>query len=159
MVKARPAAARPAPAPRPRPPTPREAAPGAPPPPLASDCPPRPPPPKIFGEDDDPSKEVELPPAPEDLPSLHMPRRNPKLYELVGMSQENSSFWWDTVDTTKAAYEEEDDYDFEGFEAATPEVDFESSISMSVVRDDDGTVAWRVDRLCSSGACGRTSLA
>lgn len=62
--------------------------------------PPRPPPPKIFGEEDDPSKPVELPEAPAEEPTLSLPTRNPKLYSLMSMGQD-SSFWWDSVDAAE----------------------------------------------------------
>ena len=29
-----------------------------------------------------------------------MPRRNPKMYQLVAMESESSSFWWDSVDSS-----------------------------------------------------------
>ena len=57
----------------------------------------RPPPPKIFGPEDDPSAKVDLPEAPTDEPEVNMQPRNPRLYELVSMSQD-TSFWWDSVD-------------------------------------------------------------
>ena len=57
----------------------------------------RPPPPKIFGAEDDPEVKVDLPEAPTDEPEVKMQPRNPRLYELVSMSQD-TSFWWDSVD-------------------------------------------------------------
>ena len=64
----------------------------APPPPV------RPPPPKIFGQEDDPQVKVDLPEAPTTVPDINLQPRNPKLYELVSMSQD-ASFWWDSVDS------------------------------------------------------------
>ncbi len=92
--------------------------------------PPRPPPPKIFGAEDDPARPVELPPAPEDAPEVKVGKRNPKLYQLVAMSQENAScsFWWDSVDAS--AIKEEEDMSL--FSAS-----FEDSVSVRVVQDDD----------------------
>ncbi len=98
--------------------------------PSQEDPPPRPPPPKIFGPEDDPSKAVELPPAPEDEPKVTMGKRNPKLYQLVAMSQENAScsFWWDSVDAN-AVKEEEDVSMFS--------VSFDDSVSVRVVQDEE----------------------
>ena len=62
----------------------------------------RPPPPKLFNDDDKHVKPVELPQLPEDAPPVVLPKKNPKLYELVNLSQD-SSFWWDSVDTNASA--------------------------------------------------------
>lgn len=65
---------------------------------VAKPAPPaRPPPPKIFGPEDDPAAKVILPEAPTDEPEVTMQPRNPRLYELVSLSQD-TSFWWDSVD-------------------------------------------------------------
>ncbi len=93
----------------------------------SSNAPPRPPPPKLFSSLETPKKDAaaELPDL-EPPETLRLPRRNPKLYELVALSQE-SSFWWDSVDAT--AIEDEDDV-IDG-------VRFDDTVSISVVNDDD----------------------
>ena len=98
--------------------------------------PPRPPPPKIFGPEDDPSRPVELPPAAEDAPELKLGKRNPKLYQLVSMSQENPgscSFWWDSVDASAIKAEDEE----EGYGQPVAVASFDDSVSVRVVQDDD----------------------
>ena len=47
---------------------------------------------------------MELPEAPEAEPEVVVPDRNPKLYQLVAMSEE-SSFWWDSVDANEETSE------------------------------------------------------
>ena len=136
----------PAPPPRPKPPTPKEKegeseekqgdeANGA-------AAPPRPPPPKIStsepsqedaaSEDKPANDDEERDEAADDVAPLNMPKKNPKLYQLVQMSQEGSSFWWDSVDAAGQAYveDDEDDIDMAMFNSS-----FESEISLRVVEE------------------------
>jgi hypothetical protein len=54
----------------------------------------------------------------ETVPEVSIPKRHPKLYQLVAMDSNDSSFWWDSVDTNN------EDTDF----PAT----FDSNVSMTV---------------------------
>jgi hypothetical protein len=85
--------------------------------------PPRPPLPKIFGPEDDPTIPVELPSLPESQAEVVLPERNPKLYELVQMS-EDSSFWWDSVDANEDTSE------------LTLETDFQAGLNLQSMRKD-----------------------
>ncbi len=68
----------------------------------------------------------------EEMPEARVGKRNPKLYQLVALSQEGGgSFWWDSVDAT--AYKEEEDLD-EGYFL---EDEFDDAVSVRVVRDED----------------------
>ena len=84
----------------------------------------RPPPPKLFPEP--PKEEDNLPPAPTEIPEIQVPEHNPKAYQLIQMSLDesfevdfpspntarrgfmregSSSFWWDGNDDHTDAQE------------------------------------------------------
>ncbi len=75
-----------------------------------------------------------------------MPKRNPKLYQLVTMEGlDSGSFWWDSVDAN-----EDPDFGAGGT--------FDSSISTTVAYDDEGDFAaqqgsqlsTRIIRICEN---------
>ncbi|XP_059098621.1 pleckstrin homology domain-containing family F member 2-like isoform X2 [Tigriopus californicus] len=63
-----------------------------------TETPPRPPPPKLFGPEDDPERVVPLPEIPQGHDQAQIPAKHPKMYELVAMSAQETSFWWDSVE-------------------------------------------------------------
>jgi len=101
--------------------------------------PPRPPPPKVeVKEEKDVTKANDITkaddeesfPSDVELPSLNMPKRNPKLYQLTAMASSQSSFWWDSVDAN-ALKPEDDDFD-EVFK-----VSFDESLSVGTIPEEE----------------------
>merc|ERR1712117_266634 len=93
---------------------------------VKKEAPPRPPPPKLFPDGDTPYKGD----APlsgdndnESISEVRIPRRNPKMYQLVAMESESSSFWWDSADSSVNLnddhLEDADQMIAEGVDAAT----------------------------------------
>ena len=86
--------------------------------------PPRPPPPRLFPETSTNDTLLNEKPLQDDIPELNIPKRNPRMYELVAQDSTSSSFWWDSVDAK--------DNPIFGLDHGSFLADFETELSMSV---------------------------
>merc|ERR1712117_876655 len=128
---------------------------------LKKEAPPRPPPPKLFPDGDTPYK-GDTPLSGdndnESISEVKMPRRNPKMYQLVAMESESSSFWWDSVDSSVNLnddhLEDADQAIAEGVDAVTksPPPAPSSTLSNSSMNDNGDKDEKKCDSVTSSFA-------